>query len=63
MVNYQMELVMGLSPAGTPCTGFTLTATRAGRQVNDDTCKTFTISHLGVRAATDSADAATTSCW
>ncbi len=49
----------GLS-SGTACTGFTLTATRAGRQANDDRCKTFTITHLGVRAATGTAAA---DCW
>ncbi len=47
----------------TPCTGYTLTATRAGRQANDDACKTFTIDQLGIRAATDAANAATTACW
>ncbi len=67
--NDYYSITMAKVPAGcngtnvTPCTGYTLTATRAGRQLTDDACKTFTIDQLGIRAATDSADAATTVCW
>ena len=44
---------------------FTITATVAGHQVSDTTCKTFTISGTGAKASTDSTDTANQygTCW
>jgi type IV pilus assembly protein PilE len=41
-----------------PCTGFTIKATpiAGGRQAGDDTCKGFSINHLGKREGMDSAN-------
>ena len=42
-----------LSLAGPPQTYLlTAIATAAGRQANDDTCETFSLSHVGLRAST-----------
>jgi len=42
-----------LNLAGTPQTyDLTAIATAAGRQANDDTCETFTLSHVGLRTST-----------
>ena len=42
-----------LNLAGTPQTySLTAIATAAGRQANDDTCETFSLSHVGLRTST-----------
>jgi type IV pilus assembly protein PilE len=44
-------------------TSFTLTATAAGGQVNDDACGSFSLTNTGIETATNSSGAATTACW
>lgn len=44
-------------------TTYTLEAVAQNRQANDGTCKTFTLTHTGVKTAKDSANSASDSCW
>jgi len=51
--------------AGVNATTFTITATAAGTQTSDASdCAVFSLSHLGVKSATNSANVdKTTECW
>ncbi len=48
---------------GTPCTGYTLTATAGTSQSNDLACKDFTLSNTGVRGVTGAHSATPNDCW
>ncbi len=45
-------------------TTFTVIATATGSQVNDDQCRTLSLTHLGVQSATDATTAdSSNTCW
>jgi type IV pilus assembly protein PilE len=44
-------------------TRYVATATAAGAQVDDTTCKTLTVDWSGVQSSTDSSNSASTGCW
>ncbi|HTR01530.1 MAG TPA: type IV pilin protein [Candidatus Acidoferrum sp.] len=52
---------IALTTTGT--TAWTMVATATGNQLLDTDCKTFTLTNTGSKTATNSSNAANTSCW
>jgi type IV pilus assembly protein PilE len=52
-----------ISIANLGTTTYTLTATTAGNQTADTTCKTMSVNQANVKTAFDSTGAAQTACW
>ena len=48
---------------GTPCTGYTLTATPAGSQIGDTACLGFTLTNTGARGISPTATDTVRNCW
>ena len=44
-------------------TGWSMTATAVGNQLKDTDCRTFTLTSLGAKTATNSSNAANSACW
>ncbi len=59
--NYSIALTTSVSNG--VISGWSMTATAQGNQALDTDCKTFTLTSVGAKTATTSANAATTQCW
>lgn len=44
-------------------TGWSMTATAVGNQLKDTECRTFTLTSLGAKTATNSSNTASSVCW
>lgn len=52
-----------LAAAGAPVNGYIITATAAGKQLNDKDCRTFTLTNAGTQGATAASGGNTSRCW